>query len=499
MSLRRLLLAAAAVCGILIYIGAPDMRAQRASAGSSGVAAVPSAAGAAARAAYYRTQLRLQEDLAAFRRFRPAFAFWRHIYTIPDGHILYGSAETGRLLASFPTRGNWARDGEWADPALAGVLEDQALPRQLRDRRRKVEELLEEEAGPIVHNPARGRFLSPHADRHADFLAEWGAIYERFGVPAEVGLAQAIVESGLYGRARSRARALGFCQWLPRNWNRLKRLSPYVIEGYNQTTQAPFCAAYLTILTTMYDSFIPALSEHHAGGVNVGRTVVNGERLGGRDTREQYFLGSDFARSLRNISVRRYRALYRTYGHRSALYAEMVFGNMHNVRALLRETPQSEIHAMRVPRSTPLSEVVAASGLSRTEVKRYNPALVRRVPEDAALYLPTYMEQFGADVSFWRRPPDEEYSAALADFVSLDASVDEWHDPAFEETLQEFRERFAATGTEEGTVMATMLAFVIQDLTNSRRGAILDEFRSSERVLELFERGVRDLEERADP
>lgn len=499
MSLRRVLLAAGAVGSILIYIGAPDARAQRASAGSSGAAAVPSAPGAAARAAYYRTQLRLQEDLAAFRRFRPAFAFWRHIYTIPDGHILYGSAETGRLLASFPTRGNWARDGEWADPALAGVLEDQALPRRLRDRRRKVEELLEEEAGPIVHNPARGRFLSPHADRHADFLAEWGAIYERFGVPAEVGLAQAIVESGLYGRARSRARALGFCQWLPRNWNRLKRLSPYVIEGYNQTTQAPFCAAYLTILTTMYDSFIPALSEHHAGGVNVGRTVVNGERLGGRDTREQYFLGSDFARSLRNISVRRYRALYRTYGRRSALYAEMVFGNMYNVRALLRETPQSEIHAMRVPRSTPLSEVVEASGLSRAEVKRYNPALVRRVPEDAALYLPTYMEEFGADVSFWRRPPDEEYSAALADFVSLDASVDEWHDPAFEETLQEFRERFAATGTEEGTVMATMLAFVIQDLTNSRRGAILDEFRSSERVLELFERGVRDLEERADP
>ena len=154
---------------------------------------------------------------------------------------------------------------------------------------------------------------------------------------------------------------------------------------------------------------------------------------------------------------------------------------------------------MRVPRSTPLSEVVQASGLSRAEVKRYNPALVRRVPEDAALYLPVYMEQFGADVSFWRRPPSEEYSAALADFVGLDASVDEWHDPAFEETLEEFRARFAATGTEEGTVMATMLAFVIQDLTSSRRGAILDEFRSSQRVLELFERGVRDLEERADP
>ena len=437
MRLRPVHLAATAACAILIYMGAPDARAQQASAGSAGAAVTSSAPGAAARAAFYRTQLRMQDDLAAFRRFRPAFPFWQHIYTIPDGHILYGSAETGRLLATFPTRGNWASNVEWADPSLAGILDGQALPRRLRDRRRKVEELLEPEAGAIVQNAARGRFLAPHAQRHADFLGEWGAIYERFGVPAEVGLAQAIVESGLYGRARSPARALGFCQWLPRNWNRLKRLSPYVIEGYNQTTQAPFCAAYLTILTTMYDSFIPALSEHHAGGVNVGRTVVNGERLGGQNTREQYFLGSDFARSLRDISVRRYAALYRSYGRRSALYAEMVFGNMYNVRALLAATPQSEIHAMRVPRATSLAEVVQATGLSRAEVKRYNPALVRRVPANAALYLPLYVEEFGADVSFWRRPPSEEYSAALAAFVNLDASVDEWHDPTFVATLED--------------------------------------------------------------
>ena len=32
-----------------------------------------------------------------------------------------------------------------------------------------------------------------------------------------------------------------------------------MIEAYNQTTQAPDCAAYLTILATMYDSYIPAL------------------------------------------------------------------------------------------------------------------------------------------------------------------------------------------------------------------------------------------------
>ena len=111
---------------------------------------------------------------------------------------------------------------------------------------------------------------------------------------ALIGLAQAILESGLKGTARSGANALGFCQFLRRNWDRLNRATPHVIEAFNQTTQAPYCAAYLSVLATMYGSFIPALSEHHAGGVNVGRAVINGERLGGTSPREQYLLARGF-------------------------------------------------------------------------------------------------------------------------------------------------------------------------------------------------------------
>ena len=108
-----------------------------------------------------------------------------------------------------------------------------------------------------------------------------------------------------------------------------------MIEAYNQTTQAPYCAAYLTILATKYGSFIPALSEHHAGGTNVGRTLINGERLGGEDVREHYFLGGEFVRDLRSLAPRTFRDLYGTYGPRSALYAEMVFGNITNVERLM--------------------------------------------------------------------------------------------------------------------------------------------------------------------
>ena len=440
------------------------------------------------------TEARFQADLAALQKYRPSYPFWQHIFAIPDGRIIYGSAEDGKLLANFPARGNWNSDGIWQDPSLSRTLSGRRLPSRLTQRRDEVERLLQSAVGPVVHNPTRGRFLSPHAERYGSFLSEWSEIYERFGVPAEIGLAQAIIESGLNGRARSGARALGFCQWLPRNWVYLNRLAPYVIEGYNQTTQAPYCAAYLTVLATMYGSFIPALSEHHAGGVNVGRTVINGERLGGKDTREQYFLGSDFARELRGIALMRYRQLFRTYGRRSALYAEMVFGNVFNIRRLVAAQSQSTIYAMRVPRNISLSEVIKKTGLSSDEVKRFNPALVRQVPARANLYLPWYIPEFGQDVSFWHHPVDPVYAEVLDDFVHLDATVEEWHKPSFDSTLRLFQERFNATGTEEGIVMATILTYVLNDLYKSRRAAILEEFRTSGRVLRLFQQGVRELE-----
>jgi hypothetical protein len=436
---------------------------------------------------------RLEADREVVKTFRPAYPFWQHIFTIPDGRIAFGSAADGRLLATFPAAGDWARGAVWVDTALAASLGSRPLPTRLDDRRDEVVRRLEPVAGPLLHNPTRGLFLLPNIAKYGPFLAEWSLIYERFGVPADVGLAQAILESGLNGTARSRSDALGLCQFLRRNWATLDRLSPTVIEAFNQTTQAPYCAAYLSILATMYGSFIPALSEHHSGGVNVGRTLINGERLGGTTPREQYLMGSQFARDLRNVALMRYRDLYRTYGIRSFRYAEMVFGNTITVSKLREQVPQERVFAMRTRRAIPMGEITRRTGLTAVEVQRFNPALTRQVPAGATLYLPKHVSEFGPDVSFWHRPANMAYTALLDEFLQLDAGVQRWHEASFEPVLQRFRRRFEGLNTEEGSVMATTLAYVIGDLRTSRRAAILDEFRTSGKVLQLFEQGVAEL------
>ena len=437
---------------------------------------------------------RMQGDLTALESYRPEFPFWRHIFTVPDGSIVYGSAVDGRLLATFPAEGDWQRDGAWEIPALKNLLDGRMLARDLAERRDEVARLFEPEVGRVVHNLTRGLFLLPNERRYGAFLDEWGAIYERFGVPADVGLAQALVESGLNGSARSEARAIGFCQWLLPNWNYLKRLSPVVLEGYNQTTQAPYCAAYLSILATKYGSFIPALSEHHAGGTNIGRALINGGRLGGTSTRDSYFLGSDFARDLRLMSPGTYRDVYGSYGPRSIRYAEMVFGNMANVDRIRTEVPQMRVYAMRLPRTQTLTAIASRARLSADEVRRYNPALSRSVPANATLYLPKYIAAFGQDIAFWHRPASRAYAAALDEFVRLDVPPDDWDNPNFDKVLEGFRARFTATKTEEGTVMATMLAYVLQGQRTSGQAEILADFRSSDEIRELFDRAREERE-----
>ncbi|HUE96590.1 MAG TPA: transglycosylase SLT domain-containing protein [Longimicrobiaceae bacterium] len=442
---------------------------------------------------------RLDEDLAVVRAFRPGYAFWEHVFRIPDGSVAYGNAMDGRLLAVFPARGDWNGSAHWEEPVLASLVSPNGLPSQMTLRRDAMAERLEEHVGPVIHNATRGLFVRPSANRYGSFLAEWGAIYERFGVPAELGLAQALIESGFNPKIRSEARAVGFCQWLESNWNHIKRLAPNEIESHNQTTQAAYCAAYLAILSAKYGSFIPALSEHHAGGTNVGRVLIHGQWLGETDVRRQYLAGAEFARDLREISSDRYRDVVRTYGPRSFRYSEMVFGNMEHVRAIQAGAAQQPIFAMRAPRSIRIEEVTRVTGLSTDEVRRYNPALVRQVPRGANLYLPVRVEAFGEDVTFWHQAPEPSFAFLMEEFHRMGLDPEQWADPAFEPLLQEYRARFRQTGTEEGQIMATMIAFAIDESFRGRRGHILREFRADTRVRLLFEQGVLERNARPTP
>jgi hypothetical protein len=60
--------------------------------------------------------------------------------------------------------------------------------------------------------------------------------------------------------------------------------------------------------------------------------------------------------------------------------------------------------------------------------------------------------------------------------------------------LRGFERRFRNTRSEEGTVMATVLGYVIQEVLTSGRGAILEEFRNSPDVQRQFERAVLERE-----
>ena len=96
--------------------------------------------------------------------------------------------------------------------------------------------------------------------------------------------------------------------------------------------------------------------------------------------RARYLLGSQLARDLRALPG--YEDVYVSYGFRSHLYAEMVFGNAVNVSRLIASTPQMSIHAMRTPRAVALTEIVKRTGLAADEVRRFNPALVDRCPRE---------------------------------------------------------------------------------------------------------------------
>jgi hypothetical protein len=80
--------------------------------------------------------------------------------------------------------------------------------------------------------------------------------------------------------------------------------------------------------------------------------------------------------------------------------------------------------------------------------------------------------------------------------VRLRAGAEQWDDPTFAPVLKEFRRRFRDTNSEEGVVMDTVLAYAMDQAYTSSRRALVSEFRHSERVRRLLERGLLELNAR---
>ncbi|MEZ5421275.1 MAG: hypothetical protein R2708_28585 [Vicinamibacterales bacterium] len=135
-----------------------------------------------------------------------------------------------------------------------------------------------------------------------------------------------------------------------------------------------------------------------------------------------------------------------------------------------------------------MGRITARTSLTAEEVRRFNLALKRQVPARATVYLPMVPE-FGADVTFWQRPPSAEIRRARRLPAARVGRRACGMTRNLEQVLQSHRRRFENTGTEEGQVMAATLAYVIGDLRTSRRAAILQEFRSSRQILELVQTG----------
>ena len=271
------------------------------------------------------------------------------------------------------------------------------------------------------------------------FLAEWGAIYERFGVPADIGLAQVILESGLNGTRRSEANAVGFCQWLQGNWKRLNRLSPTRHRG----AQPDDAGAVLR--------GVPVGARHQV-------RIVHSRAVRAQRRRHERRADADQRRASRRRGCA--RPLFSGLeagprpegpggqgvpGRLSDLWSPLVPVCGDGVRQYVQcqepdgvDAPGADLRDAHAASDPAGRDHHAGHSLSADEVRRFNPALVERVPAQATLYLPVYVSEFGPDVSFWRRPPSPAYAAVLDDFIRLDAGPERWDDPAFAPVLTDF-------------------------------------------------------------
>ena len=435
---------------------------------------------------------RRRDDFVAMQTFRPGYPFWQHVFTLPDRLIAFGSTVDGRLRDLPRERGLDAR-GRVADPALARSWVNARS--QTGERREQVAMLLERAAGPVLHNSTRGDALLPNARRYGRFLAEWGAIYERFGVPADIGLAQVILESGLNGKRRSEANAVGFCQWLQEELEAAELLFTDTHRGA-EPDDAGSLLRRVSVragheVRIVHSRAVRAQRRRHERGAHLDQRRAPWRR--GMSVPDIFWA--------RSWPVTCAPCRGRIRGRLSELWSPFAPVCGDGVRQYLHCQEPEGVDAP----GTDLRDANTAGDLACRDhdangvyLRTRCAGSIRHSSRGSRRRARCPFRTTSASLApTWRsgvRPPSAAYVAVLDDFMRLDAGPERWDDPAFAQVLADFKRRFRETNTEEGIVMETVLAYAMDQAYTSSRRALLSEFRSSGQVRRLIERGVLELD-----
>ena len=262
-------------------------------------------------------------------RHRPGYAFWQHIFMIPDGSIAFGSAADGRLLATFPVTGDWSRDAVWYDQALAGTLDDAVLPSSLDERRDFVAQRLESHVGPVLHNPTRGDFLLPNVARYGPFLEGMGrdlrtircarrrsgsqSGHPRIGARRHAGARRRAPSASASGSSRTGRSSIG-CR---------RTSSSRATRRRRRRTVRRTCRSWRRDTARSCRRCRSTTAAARTSGGCSSTASASAEATCASDI----FSARRPRATCRRLDLYGYRDLYRTYGPRSYLYAEMVFGN----------------------------------------------------------------------------------------------------------------------------------------------------------------------------
>jgi hypothetical protein len=277
----------------------------------------------------------------------------------------------------------------------------------------------------------------------------------------------------------------------------LQNAADYPLEVYDLFSQLEHCSAYLSLLSTQFDSHMVAASMFHAGMTNGQKVLEIGRRRVPQGNQsEAYFAGSELFREVRTRNgCRPYRELHGSYGPASFGYTNQLMGNIENLVWVENTVKQADVRRLRVHQDWTMPELIQATGLDEQVLGAFNPHIMNRIDEDHFLYLPgdvaSELPFIGVDETWWNSEVPEEVFLPLYGLRS-EMGGREW---TRQDTprLQEYSQRFQDTDHHVGRVFSTVLDFIISDIETSSRLRIIDAYRNSVQVQQLADQAMQEV------